>query len=252
MGSNSSSIQQKSVTNIQTNLNAEANATNTTLCSISGVEIVSVCSGIKIVNECNSSVKLESEAILEQTAETTVEALQDQTAQSGMVRFLNFNSATTSNEVYTYLEANLSNKCNVINNTQALISDIRIHVTSKPCIRSIKIYNTATAESQCTLSTTLSVFSNAELNAETTQQSGGFGHGSSADEGCGQALLVFMAIFLFLAVIMLLFFRHKKNSGTSTQGKRRSSSNNSDNTSGSINIDPATIAKYAKYAKYAK
>jgi hypothetical protein len=205
-GSNSSQIQQDSVTNITTEYNAVAVVQQNTTCTISGTEIVSVGCNVKFQNTCYSGTNVSIDNVISVSADTTTAAITDQSAQNGMFRFLNFNSASTSQSIQTYMNTNVGTSCSITNNVNAVIQNTRIYLTKRPCIRSIQIYNLGTTSSNCALKTTLNLFSNAELNATTTQQSGGLG-GSSGDGNCISVLLVLVVVSLFLAVGVLFTFR---------------------------------------------
>jgi hypothetical protein len=206
MGSNSSSVQQASVTNIETKLSAVGVVQQNVTCKISGTEIFSVGCNVRFKNSCYSETDVSSEQIINITAETTETALIDQSAQNGMFRFLNFNSATSASSIATYMNTNVQNSCTIINNVNAVIENTRVYLTKRPCIRSIQIYNVGSASSNCTLKATMNLFSNSDINTSVSQTSGGLG-GSSGDSNCISILLVLVVVSLFLAVGVLFTFR---------------------------------------------
>lgn len=210
MGSNSSTIQQDTVNNIQTNLVAEGVVSQDTTCITSNITFTGTCPPPTIVNSCYTGSNVTSDLVISQTVQTTQAALTQQSSQNGMFRFLNWNDQTTSETIENYINTQLSNKCLISQTTSAIVTNITVLITKRPCLRSLKIYNINDTESQCTLTTSMNIYSDADMNATTTQKSGGIGgNGSCQDAGCAQAFIILAVVFLFIGIIVLFFFRHK-------------------------------------------
>lgn len=238
MGSNSSTIQQKSVQTIETNATAYGSVNNNCSATISNVQYTGSCP-VQFVASCYSGTQVTSDVVIESTAQAVQESLQEQSAQNGMFRFLNFNSATSIQEIEQALRTNVSNKCELNINSSTLITNLTLNLRG-PCIRAVKIYAVTQSEAQCTLTTTLNIFSNADLNATTTQKSGGLGGSSGGDAGCITIILILMCVFLFLAVIMIFFFRNQRKTKIATRNEVKQAR---------IKIPPE-YQRYAKYVKY--
>ncbi len=207
MGSNSSKVQQTTVQNIQTNLDAKANAQTENLCLVSNVKIHGTCSP-RIHNTCNTTVKLSSEAILTQEVSAVQAAEVNQTA--GMFSFLGFNSQSTKEEIKQTIGTSVGNSCDIINNQQAIIQNLDIFTTARPCLRPIEIYNFGNSDLTCYLYTSLNNFVAAD-SAVSVDQSTGLDFGSSGGKSSGAGVLYVIVVLIVLAGVVLLFARFRSN-----------------------------------------
>lgn len=207
MGSNSSVIQQSTLNQLNVVATGEAVGTGSTVCVITGANILSHGCNVHVGNTCTNSTEVTSNLVLEASISSTQNATTEQNAS--MWAFLDFNSSTNSQTIENILNANVGNSCKAMGTVESVVSNLQIYVTKRPCIRSIKVYNHAANEVTCTLNTTMNLFSNADITASVTQKSGGLG--SSDGDGCIQVFFILLVIFIFLSIAVLFVFKRRKH-----------------------------------------
>jgi len=208
MGSNSSSVQQKIQQTVTTNAQQWGEIVDNLTCITSGVSFIGKNCHLNLTNKCLSNKVIEAGQIFELVASAAESAL---TQQSAMLAFLSFNSSNVRQALLQNITTEVSNSCDILGNTTAIVEDIRI--VAENCGKSgITINNFGESNARCNLNQASNIITDADLISDTDQETGIFGSsGGSGSSGDGEVIIWVIMIVVIIVVVMgiVLLFRLK-------------------------------------------
>lgn len=218
--SNSSKIQQSIQQSIANDVKQWGDIEQNTVCNIKSVEILAKRCKIDIQNVCLQEAEIVSEQIFELVATASAQSLVDQS--NAMLAFLTSNNSNVKQSIKQRLETEISNSCEVIGSTTAVISDIRI--VAQNCGRSgITIRNLGESKARCVMNQSTNIITDADLIAETGQSNSLFGTGLNSSGSCQSSTeenlilwVIMIVVVVFIMFIFILMFgflqrRRRKN-----------------------------------------
>ena len=145
---NSASVQQRINQTFKNNHTQWGEIQTHLICIVRGVEVISKRCSVNITNDCLSERQIEATQIFDLVSTAAAESITEQSA--AMIAFLSRNKSNTKQAIEQTIQTEVSNSCNILGSTTALIEGLRIFV--EVCTASgVNVLNLGRSIDKCNL-----------------------------------------------------------------------------------------------------